>query len=139
MKIKNIQVGDWIEAKFSIDDMIKKGQSYKVLTVDVDDTVLVEVEGGFHADTWWVNPTDFRKGKGPVELTGSDLCRAMLERGDKIVTCTVKNYEDELDSYDAIIAVSSNGKYYESTSNLWSFAVPINNQGEPLTQQEAGL
>src|SRR5699024_8114124 len=39
------------------------------------------------------------------ELTGSDLCRAMLKRGDKIVTCAVKNYEDELDSYDAIIAV----------------------------------
>ena len=73
------------------------------------------------------------------ELTGSELCKAMLERGDKIVTCAVKNYEDELDSYDAIIAVSSNGEYYESTSNLWSFAVPINNQGEPLTATDVGL
>lgn len=73
------------------------------------------------------------------ELTGSDLCRKMLERGDKIVTCAVKNYEDDLNSYDAIIAVSSDGRYYESTSNLWSFATPINNQGEPLTAAEAGL
>ncbi len=93
------------------------------------------VDGGYDSSDWQNSLIE----REPKELTGSDLCRAMLERGDKIVLCAVKNHEDELDSYDAVIAVSSNGKYYESTSNLWSFAAPINNKGEPLTQAEVGL
>lgn len=60
MKIKNIQVGDWIEAKNSNDGMIEKGGLYKVLDVDIDDTV--KVENLWSASSvWWVDPIDFRK------------------------------------------------------------------------------
>ena len=72
------------------------------------------------------------------ELTGSELCKAMLERGDKIVLCIVGDYENEDDvCYDAITGCSNN--YFDSTLSSWRNATPINNQGEPLTQAEAGL
>ena len=72
------------------------------------------------------------------ELTGSELCRAMINRGDKIVLCIVRDYEHENDIYyDAVTHCS--GDYFDSTLSYWRYAVPINNQGEPLTQAEAGL
>ena len=72
------------------------------------------------------------------ELTGSELCRAMINRGDKIVLCIVRDYEHENDIYyDAITHCS--GDYFDSTLSSWRYAVPINNQGEPLTASEAGL
>lgn len=72
-----------------------------------------------------------------VELTGSDLCRAMLERGDKVVLC--KAYDDEENDfyYDAITSCSD--VYFDSCLTSWSYAIPINNQGEPLTQSDVGL
>lgn len=72
------------------------------------------------------------------ELTGSELCRAMINRGDKIVLCIVKDYEHEDDAYyDAITHCS--GNCFESSLSAWSYATPINNQGEPLTASEVGL
>lgn len=72
------------------------------------------------------------------ELTGNDLCRAMLARGDKAVLCIVEDYEHE-DSvyYDAITHCC--GGYFESTLSSWSHAIPISSQGKPLTAAEAGL
>ena len=67
MKIKNIQVGDWIEAKNSNDGMIDKGGLYKVLEVDIDDfTVMVETRKSSW-DAWWVNLADFRKPRASQE------------------------------------------------------------------------
>lgn len=72
------------------------------------------------------------------ELTGSELCKAMINRGDKIVLCIVRDYEHEDDTYyDAITHCSDD--YFESSLSYWRYAVPINNQGEPLTAAEAGL
>ncbi len=72
------------------------------------------------------------------ELTGSELCKAMINRGDKIVLCIVRDYEYENDIYyDAITHCS--GDYFDSTLSSWRYAVPINNQGEPLTAAEVGL
>ena len=72
------------------------------------------------------------------ELTGSELCKAMINRGDKIVLCIVRDYEHENDIYyDAITYCS--GDYFDSTLSSWRYAVPINNQGEPLTASEVGL
>lgn len=73
-----------------------------------------------------------------IELVGSELCRAMINRGDKIVLCIVKDYDYENDIYyDAITRCS--GDYFKSTISSWRYATPINNQGEPLTAAEAGL
>ena len=76
------------------------------------------------------------------ELTGSDLCRKMLERGDKFVMCAVSDDGEEdtlLDGY--YVAVSSIGVWgvFETYDHNWLHAVPINNQGEPLTASEVGL
>ena len=77
-----------------------------------------------------------------VELTGSDLCRAMLERGDKFVMCGVSEDGQEdtmLDGYYAAVeSVSNHGRFY-GYPHEWLYATPINNQGEPLTQSDVGL
>ena len=72
------------------------------------------------------------------DLTGSDLARAMINRGDKIVLCIVRDYEHEdYTYYDAITHCSDD--YFDSSLSSWRYAVPINNQGEPLTASEVGL
>lgn len=71
------------------------------------------------------------------ELKGNDLCRAMLDRGDKLVLCGVSNNGLDYDYCDAITSYS--GGYFKSHLNFWRNATPINNQGEPLTAQEVGL
>lgn len=71
------------------------------------------------------------------ELTGSELCRAMLKRGDKAVLCKAYDHEENDFYYDAITSCSD--VYFDSCLTSWSYAIPINNQGEPLTAAEAGL
>lgn len=77
-----------------------------------------------------------------VELIGSDLCRAMLARGDKFVLCAVSDSCQEdtlLDGYSAAISsITDNGGFY-GYDFTWLYATPINNQGEPLTAAEVGL
>lgn len=76
------------------------------------------------------------------ELTGSELCKAMLARGDKYVMCAVNDDGQEdtlLDGFYAAIQSAESGAGFYGYDNYWSYATPINNQGEPLTQAEAGL
>ena len=72
-----------------------------------------------------------------VELTGSELCRAMLARGDKAVLCKV--YYDGVNDfyYDAISSCSD--LHFDSCLTSWDNATPINNHGEPLTSSDVGL
>lgn len=71
------------------------------------------------------------------ELTGSELCKAMLARGDTHIMCKV--YDDgSRNDITHVIRAYSDGKFH-TKANRWSYAVPINNQGEPLTASEAGL
>ena len=76
------------------------------------------------------------------ELTGSELCRAMLARGDKYILCLVGDggdYRVANQGYAFIVTgVHSNGEF-DTPIYTWEFAVPINNQGEPLTASEVGL
>ncbi len=76
------------------------------------------------------------------ELTGSELCKAMLARGDKYVLCIVSPYRDAIDNGSVILpkVVTKFHEYgFITTDGKWAYAVPINNQGEPLTAAEAGL
>ena len=79
------------------------------------------------------------------ELTGSDLCRAMLARGDKFVMCAVSMADDETAlSAETVtlnrIVISLDKEWlYTDTGTRWHYAIPINNQGEPLTAAEAGF
>lgn len=72
-----------------------------------------------------------------AELTGSELCKAMLARGDTRIMCKV--YDDgSRNDITHVIRAYSDGKFH-TKANRWSYAIPINNQGERLTQKEAGL
>lgn len=99
---------------------------------------------GYDASNWQNSLIERDTAKEPLEvdlgseLTGSDLCRAMINRGDKIVLCIVRDYEYENDIYYEAITHCS-GDYFDSTLSSWRYAVPINNQGEPLTASEVGL
>ena len=78
------------------------------------------------------------------ELTGSDLARAMLARGDKYVMCLLSDMSHAgalSSSKPRLITNFIDGMgFIEDPKDLyWHFAVPINNQGEPLTQAEVGL
>lgn len=74
------------------------------------------------------------------KLTGSELCRAMLERGDKYVMCLVNNcglYNTLQDEPSIVIHHCENGFYVRDS--YYEYAMPVNNQGEPLTAAEVGL
>ena len=71
------------------------------------------------------------------ELTGSELCKAMLARGDTRIMCKVYDIDRQHDITHVIRAYSE-GKFH-TKANRWTYAVPINNQGEPLTASEAGF
>lgn len=76
------------------------------------------------------------------ELTGSDLARAMLARGDRWILCgnTTDGFASPciIDGYRCseydLGFVLTNGKSIEP-----QYIHPVNNQGEPSTQAEAGL
>lgn len=76
------------------------------------------------------------------ELTGSELCRAMLARGDRWILCgnTTDGFASPcvIDGYrcseDDLGFVLTNGKSIEPR-----YIYPVNNQGEPLTAADVGL
>ncbi len=98
-----------------------------------------ELIGEGYDATNWQNSLIERESK---ELTGSDLCRKMLERGDKYVMCLVSDSSQEdtlLDGYSAAISSMTYNECFYGYDFTWLYATPINNQGEPLTASEVGL
>lgn len=81
------------------------------------------------------------------ELTGSDLARAMLARGDRFILCGVSDVDDSdaanHESIDFLAEAATDfdckDELFGTASMRWRYAVPINNQGEPLTASEVGL
>lgn len=74
------------------------------------------------------------------ELTGSELCKAMLDRGDKWVVCFVAYNEKNIKYFDEpsiVVAHDENGFYVRDS--YYNYAVPVNRKGEPLTAAEVGL
>ena len=78
------------------------------------------------------------------KLTGSDLTRAMLDRGDKQIWCAVDDDSDERaisdqidNDFTARIVSFVNGSFLCTSGTEWLFAVPI--KIVELTQVEAGL
>lgn len=78
------------------------------------------------------------------KLKGSDLTRAMLNRGDKTVWCAVADYSDE-EAIDNMLGndftasiVSFNEDTFFCTNGMeWSFAVPI--RIVAMTESDANL
>lgn len=75
-----------------------------------------------------------------VELTGSDLARAMLARGDKYVMCKVSTVGEgeAMEVKNPQVIQHCDWEFFYTPCKV-RYAVPINNQGEPLTAAEAGL
>ena len=95
---------------------------------------------GYDASNWQNSLIERDTAK---ELTGSELCKAMLGRGDKFVVCKLAD-TSEADAISNSMAklvteYDGDGFYHELADSYWYFAVPINNQGEPLTASEVGL
>ena len=157
MKLKNISIGDFIEAKNKHGgdvgfDVLEIGKSYEVMGFNEDSDLTVIISVPNHktfCDGFYVCHECFRKPKQnslierdiakellevdlSSELTGSELCRAMLARGDKYIVCTV--------DYGVVVITGSNkdGSFF-STDCAYTSATPINNKGEPLTASEVGL
>ena len=89
--------------------------------------------------SYWEHSLIERESK---ELTGSDLCRAMLDKGFEYVMCLVGDEcEESASNSETVRVVCSRGADYfdDTTEDMWYFAIPINNQGEPLTASEVGL
>ncbi len=138
-------VFDWVKSAA----INPNGAAY-LFSVNKDDFYMVSKDYGFqitgkdkcqciglgYDTTNWQNSLIERD---KVELTGSDLCRAMLARGDKAVLCLViDNKETGVKRYDAINKTSGRSAFM-SYYNYWQHATPINNQGEPLTATDVGL
>lgn len=80
------------------------------------------------------------------ELVGSDLTRAILERGDEQVWCAVSNVNaqqaratiknGDSDFITHIVAFENDG-FLCKEGKVWQFAVPV--KKIPLTQNEVGL
>lgn len=67
-----------------------------------------------------------------IQLTGSNLTRAMLSRDRKPVWCAVADYSDEeaIDNmmgndFTALIVSCDEDNFFCSSGMEWSFAVPI--------------
>lgn len=98
----------------------------------VHDGMQHPVEHGYDTTNWQNSLIERDK----VDLTGSDLCRAMLARGDKYVLSDVGGGHN----VQVIGGWTEHG--FTSRTNqfcLFRNPIPINNQGEPLTASEVGL
>lgn len=78
------------------------------------------------------------------KLTGSDLTRAMLKRGDKKIWCAVDDESDERaisdqidNDFTARIVSFRDGKFFCTAGMTWSYAVPI--KITPMTSEDVGL
>lgn len=80
------------------------------------------------------------------ELTGSDYYYSKsvterLENGQELVMCFVSNVSesDAMQERHIEVITSVDTELNDTDGYGWQYAVPINNQGEPLTAAEAGL
>lgn len=95
------------------------------------------IRGGKFDASGWQNSLIERD---KVELTGSDLARAMLARGDNWVLCFVANNPANMEyrgEPDVVINHDENGFYIRDS--YYDYAVPVNHKGEILTASEVGL
>ena len=71
------------------------------------------------------------------ELTGSDLARAMLDKGWNLVPCVISQISDDeaLLNDDVVFIDEWNGRQFEHGDKFCIFAVPFDPKtGEPLTE-----
>lgn len=143
-KLKKLtqSVFDGLDAKWRFAAVDGDGSAYAFMRkpeMDKEDPCFVDIDankyrwiGENYDTTNWQNSLIERK-----ELTGGELCKAMLARGDTRIMCKVYDIDRQHDITHVIRAYSE-GKFH-TNANRWTYAIPINNQGEPLTASEVGL
>lgn len=147
LKVLDQSVFDELDEKWQFAAVDKDGRAYgfmKKPVIDQDDPCFINGDttrykwiGEDYDASNWKNSLIERESK---ELTGSDLCRAMLARGDKFVMCSFSDDSDRIAAMGATEGVCVGWCAEFRTHKLtWKYAVPINNQGKPLTAKEAGL
>ena len=99
----------------------------------VEDLEGTEIGQGYDTSNW---QTSLIK-RETFELTGSELCKAMLARGDTRIMCIVSDTGTR-DDVTHVIRVYEDGRFH-TKANSWKNAVPINNHGEPLTASDVDL
>ena len=94
---------------------------------------------GYDASNWQTSLIE----RETNELTGSELCKAMLERGDVYVMCLISDSSEQVALRNEILGIvtgtNSKDLFTTTSINAWIHVVPINNQGEPLTSSDVGL
>lgn len=95
---------------------------------------------GYDASNWQNSLIERDK----VELTGRDLCRAMLARGDRWVLVKPSDHNDKdalsNNDYPELVTEFDQEDFYCIGGRTVEFAVPINSvTGEPLTATDVGL
>ena len=93
----------------------------------------ISVAGVYDTTDWQTSLIE----RETIELTGSELCKAMLARGDTRIMCIVSD-EGSRDDLTHVIRAYYDGKFH-TKANSWKYVVPINNHGEPLTSSDVGL
>lgn len=80
------------------------------------------------------------------ELTGSDYYYSKsvterLESGQELVMCFVSNVSesDAMQERHVEVITSVDTEFNDTDGYGWQYAIPINNQGEPLTATDVGL
>lgn len=101
---------------------------------------LQRIIGHEYDTTDWQNSLIERESR---ELTGSELCKAMIIGDRDWVLAYVSNENDATALFhrNAMVVTDfdlSEDAFYCRGEN-WAHAIPINNQGEPLTAKEVGL
>lgn len=145
-----------VEPKFKVGDKVYVGLTGKIARVTkiIDDDVVNVANKNNEVKAWVSNIChanhenyerlqatfhDIEFEAPPKPLSGSDLCRAMLNKGWKYVPCYVSNTSDknavELDDCGVIYTVNHNGNFQDGYGETWCHAVPFDPRtGEPLTE-----
>ena len=146
-----------VEPKFKVGDKVYYRAYADICVVsDVSDLGEVQIKGwreDYYNSRYFCHATqenyerlqatfpDIEFEQPPKELKGSDLCRAMLEKGWKYVPCYVHDgSDDEAINRKHYVSVKNetprSGYNFSGTgANDWKYAVPIDPRtGEPLTQ-----
>ena len=143
-----------VKPKFKVGDKVYYGSEPDVLTIlefDVDGWARMDSWAGFVDSSRLCHATpdnyerlqatfsDIEFEQPPKPLTGSDLARAMLDKGWRYVPCYVSNTSDknavELDDCGVIYTVNHNGNFQDGYGETWCHVVPFDPRtGEPLTE-----
>ncbi len=139
--------GDDVNTTFKVGDKVYVGLTGKIARVtEIIDDDVVNVANKNNEVRAWVsnichaNPENYallsqlyphiKFELSPKEITGSDLCCAMLRNKHNNIMCQVGGDETNI----RIITLYTGGYFYDRSGNRYPEVVPIDTKGIPLTE-----